>query len=168
MTEQTLTSGILSPSLPCLSQDFILKMSFKRSYDKSCSRHSYPEAVQLLENYWAVTDVTNTCSTQGVFHIKLFDWHTIIENIEGAFTLKKNLITLCLWGNKIQMKLVFFMLPTARWDFETFVKMSTTPVRSLIKESQPSEHKFSKVGIISQTNKRALFLKVSLCNICAF
>ena len=158
MTEPTLTSGILSPSLPRLSQDLILQMSFKRSCDKSCSRHSCPEAGNL-SSYWVVTDVTNTCSSQGVFHIKLFDWHTIIENIEGAFTLKKNLITLCLGGNKIQVKLVFFMLPTARWDFETFVKMSTTPVLSLIKESQQSEHKFLKVGIISQTNKGTLFLK---------
>ena len=46
------------------------------------------------------------------------------------------------------------MLPTARWDLETFVKMSTTPVRNLIKESQQSEHKFSKVGIILPKQKQ--------------
>ena len=43
-----------------------------------------------------------------------------------------------------------FKLPPTRGDLETFVKMSTTPVLNLMKESHHSEHKFSKVGIISQ------------------
>ena len=38
---------------PRLSQDFILQMSFKRSYDKSCSRHSCPEAGNL-SSYWKI------------------------------------------------------------------------------------------------------------------
>ena len=52
-----------------------------------------------------------------------------------------------------------FKLPPTRGDLETFVKMSTTPVLNLMKESHHSEHKFSKVGIISQKN---VFLPLKL------
>ena len=69
--------------------------------DKSCSVHSCPknwQFVRLLENYWVVTDVTNTPPLLSVFFTwRLFDCHTIRENMKHSWDLNET-SQVCLGG----------------------------------------------------------------------
>ena len=96
--------------------------------DKSCSVHSCPknwQFVRLLENYWVVTDVTNTPPLLSVFFTwRLFDCHTIRENIKHSWDFNRNLPSLSWRQNFSRWNWFYFLWIQLllRWDFETFVK----------------------------------------------